>query len=60
MAEKVVIRPTKEKGLVFVTNNNTGQPPTMTLPDGTTITAVRAEAVGGKFANNEGNGTEIS
>lgn len=55
---KVVIRPTQRKGLVFVTTENTGQAPTITLADGTTLTAVRAEAVGGKFANNEGNGTE--
>jgi len=58
VASKIVLRPTKKKGLVFVTTDGQSAPPTITLPDGTVITAVKADQVGGVFANNESGKTE--
>lgn len=48
---KVVIRYTPGKGYVYVTTTPGDSPPTVKLPDGTTMTAVRADKVGGSFEN---------
>lgn len=51
---KVVLRPGTRKGLVMVTGTNAGKPPTITLADGKTYTAVRGDQAGGTFKNTEG------
>lgn len=47
MGQKVVIRPTATKGVVFLVTGDRGQVPTVTLPDGRVIQ--------GKYKNSEGN-----
>lgn len=54
MSYKVVLRPGTRKGIVFVAGTAGSGPPSITLANGQTVTAVRGDQAGGTFKNNEG------
>lgn len=50
----IIFKPSTRKGPVFLSSEEGSGPPTITLPDGRTITAVRGDKRGGTYFN-EGN-----
>lgn len=60
MAYKVVIRPVGgQKGLVYITTERGGgSPPVITMPDGTSVTGVKASSIGRSWVENTPSGMQ--